>query len=104
MRLIVVTIFLMCSQFIHAQWLKNLLFEENVNNRQDTFYFDAKTDRIQFKSVYTFKGYTSLPLFCKVEDKIEKKSQIPFKMRLGSLNYVDFLENKSKNNYFYGQY
>jgi hypothetical protein len=35
--------------------------------------------------------------FCKIEDKIEKQSQIPFRFRLGSLNYVNMLENKGKD-------
>jgi len=101
MRFFLISFVLVCSQFLHAQWLKNLVFEEKINTNRDTLNF--KMYHLQDQCRYTFKGETSLPFFCKIEDKIEKKSQIPFKMRLGSLNYVDYLENKSKNMYFYGQ-
>lgn len=32
--------------------------------------------------------------FCRVESKIEKKSNVGFRFRLGSLDYVNMLENK----------
>lgn len=35
-----------------------------------------------------------LPFFCKIEHKIESKSKIAFRFRLGDLNYVNMLENK----------
>lgn len=34
------------------------------------------------------------PFFCALEDRIEKRSAIPFRFRLGSLDYVNILENK----------
>lgn len=38
--------------------------------------------------------YQKLAFFCKVEVKIEKISTFPIKFRLGSIPYVDFLEQK----------
>jgi len=35
-----------------------------------------------------------LPFFCKIEHKIERIGKIPFRFRLGDLNYVNMLENK----------
>jgi hypothetical protein len=35
-----------------------------------------------------------LPFFCRMEHKIEQKSNIPFRFRIGDLNYVNALENK----------
>lgn len=35
-----------------------------------------------------------LPFFCKIEHKIERSGKIPFRFRLGDLNYVNMLENK----------
>ena len=36
----------------------------------------------------------SLPFFCKIEHVWAKKGRIPFKFRLGSVEYVDWLEGK----------
>ena len=36
-----------------------------------------------------------LPFFCRIEHDFAKKSTIPFKFRLGSVEYVDWLEGKS---------
>lgn len=35
-----------------------------------------------------------LPFFCRVEHGFAKKSIVPFKFRLGSVEYVDWLEGK----------
>ncbi|HRI61303.1 MAG TPA: hypothetical protein PK228_16295, partial [Saprospiraceae bacterium] len=36
-----------------------------------------------------------LPFFCRIEHDFAKKSTVPFKFRLGSVDYVDWLEGKS---------
>lgn len=36
----------------------------------------------------------TLPFFCKIEHDWAKKSRVPFKFRLGSVEYVDWLEGK----------
>lgn len=38
--------------------------------------------------------HPTLGAFCILENKIEKKATFPVKMRLGSVDYVDMLENK----------
>ena len=40
--------------------------------------------------------YDKLAFFCKIEVKLEKKVQYPFKFRLGSVNHVDYLEGKTR--------
>lgn len=42
-----------------------------------------------------------MPVFCQIESQIEKNTHIPVRIRMGSLNYVNYLENKYNNSYFY---
>lgn len=37
----------------------------------------------------------SLPFFCKIEHDFARKNTVPVKFRLGSVEYVDWLEGKS---------
>jgi hypothetical protein len=68
---------------------------------------DMKTDslnlRMNFKPKVNFENTTwsniqdysnTLPFFCKMEYILEKSSKINLRMRLGDLNYVNYLENK----------
>jgi len=36
-----------------------------------------------------------LPFFCRIEHDFAQKNSVPFKFRLGSVEYVDWLEGKS---------
>lgn len=36
------------------------------------------------------------PFFCKLESGLEKKSGMPVRIRLGSVDYVDYLEGKTQ--------
>jgi len=42
---------------------------------------------------------TNLGFFCKKELKIEAVTKIPFKFRLGSVQYVDYMEGKPNANF-----
>jgi len=51
------------------------------------------------KNCHFQRGKILLPgvhqaFFCRVENKIEKNSNVGFRFRLGSLDYVNMLENK----------
>ena len=39
----------------------------------------------------------NLPFFCRIEHDFAKKSAVPFKFRLGSVEYVDWLEGKGND-------
>lgn len=38
--------------------------------------------------------HSQLAFFCRTEDRVEKATSIPFRFRLGSLAYTDYLEGK----------
>jgi len=50
-----------------------------------------KNNPQQIPLVYAYKH---LALFCKLEVKLEQTVQMPIKVRLGSVDYVDWLEGK----------
>ena len=70
----------------------------------DSIRFDSLLSTQSFKpsfnlpqsSKFTTNSFnaSTLPVFCKIEHKIESVSKIAFRFRLGELNYVNMLENK----------
>ena len=48
--------------------------------------------RIIPKNIYS----KNLAFFCRTELQLEKRTKIPFRFRLGSMEYVDALEGKKK--------
>lgn len=49
----------------------------------------TKTSNYQY-----IKPKTVMPFFCDLEKRIEQSSKIPFRFRVGSLDYVNYLERK----------
>ena len=71
-----------------------LLDKKMLSNRPATLeekLISAKTNPQQIPLVYAYKD---LALFCKLEVKLEQTVQMPIKVRLGSVDYVDWLEGK----------
>lgn len=71
-----------------------LLAEKNRTSRPLTLQeklIATKTNPQQIPLVYAYKH---LALFCKLEVKLEQTVQMPIKVRLGSVDYVDWLEGK----------
>ena len=72
--------------------------------QKDSVRFDSLLSTLSFKpsfnlpqsSKFTTNSFdaSTLPVFCKIEHKIESVSKIAFRFRLGELNYVNMLENK----------
>lgn len=54
----------------------------------------AKVARPQALALPKWSAET-LPFFCKIEHRAAKHLPLPMKFRLGSVNYVDWLEGKS---------
>jgi hypothetical protein len=66
----------------------NLTFVKKNKNERNLV---SKNALASIPSAYC---YQNLAFFCKIEVKLEKASTFPVKFRLGSIPYVDFLEQK----------
>jgi len=70
-------------------------FNKQVQNQVEQY--NTKSIVIQNNEPTTVESYTGkahTAFFCRLEDKLEKKIQLPVKMRVGELDYVDYLEQK----------
>lgn len=90
-KLLIISIFCMCNK-MHAQkmnalgsWDQLLLVKLNAesNIRPNSAALPPRWNREQ------------LPFFCRIEYQWAKSNKIPVKFRLGSVEYVDWLEGKS---------
>ena len=57
--------------------------------KKESFLTEIKATRIP--QVYSFEH---LPIFCKIEVQLERAVRLPVKIRLGDVQYVDWLEGK----------
>lgn len=60
-----------------------------------SFTYKAAENSIKMPSSYDFE---QLAIFCRLEEAVAKKSNINMRFRLGSLEYVDRLEQKPYTN------
>lgn len=90
--------------------LKSWVFPEKNNLHQAPFPFEQlHPETFQLKSVQNVSPGTlnplhwepkDQPIFCRIEHHLDKKVRIPVKFRLGSVEYVDWLEGKPGATYF----
>lgn len=69
-----------------TQQIQHFTFQENKKNN-----FNPLTNQQQMPAAYAYKD---LAFFCKIEVQLEKVVKLPVKFRLGSVDYVDYLEGK----------
>lgn len=66
-----------------------------LTSKLDRLYiFDKPTNQSNIKQRTIFE-VDKLPIFCKIEHKLAKSSNVNVMMRLGSLDYVNKLEGKN---------
>jgi len=73
-----------------TQQIQYFTFEENKKH-----HFNPLNNQQQMPAAYAYKD---LAFFCKIEVQLEKAVKLPVKFRLGSVDYVDYLEGK-RNSY-----
>ena len=74
----------------------SLLFSGTSNAQIRTAHFPDSSALIQIKTIPPAYNCSQLPFTCKTELAIQKKLGLPIFLRLGSLEYVDYLERKKR--------
>jgi hypothetical protein len=81
--------------------LTSAVYEKAHTPAGKSFFFQKQFTPLSDASIQTMSpvflpqwSAEALPFFCKIEHKWGKKSRIPLKFRLGSVEYVDWLEGK----------
>ncbi len=78
---------------INAQYSNHQIKFTEANDNIRCFFYNHQSSHVpQFKII---NKKNELPFFCKIESKIEKYTQVPLRMRIGSLESTNILENKN---------
>ena len=89
------------GKFVTTPTIKNVLthsFSLKRLQTQQSFYNTTLTNTVpspNLSGLILASAYTNhLGFFCKKELQVEKITSIPFRFRLGSLDYVNYMEQK----------
>ena len=88
-----VLFFLAMHLAVHAQYAKLYDKHSGMNDELASSFYRYKSPGTHRLDV--FKKQNEVPFFCKIEAKIEKYSGVPLRIRLGSLENANKLENKN---------
>ena len=68
---------------------------EQINSEQTLIMTQEKSPEF----LHSCYAYKDLAFFCKIEVQLENAVKFPVKFRLGSVDYVDYLEGKGIGSY-----
>ncbi len=90
-----------CCDSLIGQHYASFVSENDLKRTTTLSRIDFKPKMISQDMKTTIKNrYTeTLPFFCRMEHNIEKSSKINLRLRIGDLNYVNYLENKNQSTY-----
>jgi len=113
-KLVLFSLFCLCNQFLSAQMTTNISKESYQQLQKKIVHVPATvnfSEQIQYftllenkkngfaladeqKQIPLAYAYKDLAFFCKIEVQLERAVKLPVKFRLGSVDYVDYLEGK----------
>jgi hypothetical protein len=93
-------ILVFCTIFVANQvYAQQITLKDSTNKGfQNTYRFVNYPLHANFSTINTISAnfyVKNLGFFCKQELKLEAATKIPFKFRVGSLNYCDWMEGKT---------
>lgn len=88
-----VLFFLSMHLAVHGQYANQYEKHSGMNDELAFSFYRYKSPGAHRLNV--FKKQNEVPFFCKIEAKIEKYSGVPLRIRLGSLENTNKLENKN---------
>ncbi len=92
--LIICVCFIGLNESIHAQFSNNIIIKDTIDHLP--LRTQILNQRLNVNQGYDFNNshYRYKAFFCRLEDKMFKKTKKNIRFRLGSLDYVNKLESK----------
>ena len=80
------------SKYLIANPFSRCIWDKNYSNKN--YYLTTAVSPSIYFNVLESNLFKQVAFFCIAEDKFEKQTSIPLRIRLGSLDYTNYLEQK----------